>query len=91
MLTLLADMDTLLASDPHFLLGSWIHDARQWGSSAQETNLMEYNARNQVTLWGPEGQVEFHVLSLLQYLLRTRTLSKSLIVLHIIVRNKKER
>lgn len=57
MLKLLADMDKLLASDSHFLLGRWLQDSRQWGTSAQEKNLMEYNARNQITLWGPEGQV----------------------------------
>lgn len=59
MAQLLAALERLLASDPHFLLGRWIHDARQWGANAEEKNLMEYNARNQITLWGPDGNVSY--------------------------------
>lgn len=51
------DLDTLLASDPHFLLGTWLRDARSWGTTEEESDLYEYNARNQITLWGPKGEI----------------------------------
>lgn len=51
-LTLISDMDTLLATRKDFLLGPWIADARKWGTTAQEKALYEMNARDLVTLWG---------------------------------------
>ncbi|XP_052221113.1 alpha-N-acetylglucosaminidase-like isoform X4 [Dreissena polymorpha] len=57
MMNILSDLELLLGSDPHFLLGPWIRDARSWGVTASEADLMEYNARNQVTLWGPTGEI----------------------------------
>ncbi|XP_060608004.1 alpha-N-acetylglucosaminidase-like isoform X1 [Ruditapes philippinarum] len=57
LIELLEDLEMLLASDKHFLLGTWIRDARNRGHTVAEKNLMEYNARNQVTLWGPTGEI----------------------------------
>ncbi|XP_025109026.1 alpha-N-acetylglucosaminidase-like isoform X2 [Pomacea canaliculata] len=57
MVELLMDMDTLLASDKHFLLGRWLADAASWGTDMAEKFLMLYNARNQITLWGPSGEI----------------------------------
>ena len=53
----LSDLDTLLGSDPHFLLGSWTQSALNFSTSINETILYDLNSRNQVTLWGPQGQV----------------------------------
>ena len=58
--TLLAtidDYDELLATDTNFLLGRWIGWARSWSATAAGQDLLEYNARNQLTLWGPTGQI----------------------------------
>ncbi|BFY99944.1 hypothetical protein BsWGS_02985 [Bradybaena similaris] len=54
---LLADLDHLLSSNDRFLVGRWIADAKSWGTDANETALLEYNARNQITLWGPNGEI----------------------------------
>ncbi|XP_055956455.1 alpha-N-acetylglucosaminidase isoform X1 [Patella vulgata] len=54
---LLTDVDLLLASDTHFLLSNWIGDALAWATDIVEGALYEYNARNQITLWGPDGQI----------------------------------
>ncbi|KAL4235880.1 hypothetical protein ACF0H5_004269 [Mactra antiquata] len=54
---LLIDLEHLISSDSHFLLEPWIRDARNWGNNTNEKDLMEYNARNQITLWGPTGQI----------------------------------
>ncbi|XP_012942154.1 alpha-N-acetylglucosaminidase isoform X2 [Aplysia californica] len=57
MSSLLADMDHLLNANDRFLVGRWIRDARSWGSDDSEKLLLEYNARNQITLWGPNGEI----------------------------------
>ncbi|XP_048255623.1 alpha-N-acetylglucosaminidase-like [Haliotis rufescens] len=57
MIDLLSDLDTLLATDVHFLLGAWTGDAARHFSSAWEKALYDFNSRNQVTLWGPTGQI----------------------------------
>ncbi|XP_059151903.1 LOW QUALITY PROTEIN: alpha-N-acetylglucosaminidase-like [Physella acuta] len=54
---LLADLDHLLSANERFLLGTWIADARSWATDADESKLYEYNARNQITLWGPTAQI----------------------------------
>jgi alpha-N-acetylglucosaminidase len=46
------DMETLLATQPDFLLGRWLQDAVTWGTTATEKKLYEKNARNLITLWG---------------------------------------
>jgi alpha-N-acetylglucosaminidase len=48
-----AAADELFASDEHYLLGRWLSDARALGRSDTEKQLLEWNARTQVTLWGP--------------------------------------
>jgi len=54
-LTLISDLDTLLATRKDFLLGPWIADAREWGTTAKEKALYEMNARDLVTLWGDKN------------------------------------
>lgn len=52
-LNLMDDFDKLLGTRKEFLLGKWIADARAIGSSIEEKNLYEKNARGLVTIWGP--------------------------------------
>jgi len=54
---LIRDVDALLATRREFLLGMWIADARRWGQTEQEKRHYEWNARNQITLWGPRDGV----------------------------------
>ncbi|KAH9830950.1 alpha-N-acetylglucosaminidase [Rhodofomes roseus] len=58
LLTILSDVDTLLWTNDNFLLANWIADARSWaGSNSTYADYLEYNARNQITLWGPNGEL----------------------------------
>jgi alpha-N-acetylglucosaminidase len=57
LLTLLDDYDSLLSSDTNWMLGTWIAWARSWSDDKTEQDFFEFNARNQITLWGPTGQV----------------------------------
>ena len=57
LLDLLLNVDKLLATDGHFLLGVWLESAKNLSTDDQERRLYEYNARNQITLWGPDGNV----------------------------------
>jgi alpha-N-acetylglucosaminidase len=54
---LLIDMDVLLGSSKDFLLGHWLEAAKALGTTVLEKQLYEYNARNQITLWGPRGEI----------------------------------
>uniref|UniRef100_A0A1B6JEP6 Alpha-N-acetylglucosaminidase C-terminal domain-containing protein n=1 Tax=Homalodisca liturata TaxID=320908 RepID=A0A1B6JEP6_9HEMI len=56
-LEIMADMETILASNKWFLLGPWLQSAKLRASSPQEKKQFEYIARNQITLWGPTGQI----------------------------------
>lgn len=56
-LELLQDIDCLLSTDQHFLLGSWLQSAKALGQTSLERQKYEFNARNQITLWGPQGQI----------------------------------
>lgn len=47
------DMDELLATRREFMLGPWLADAKRWATNDAERKLYEWNARNQITLWGP--------------------------------------
>ena len=58
LLTLLDDLDSLLWTDENFLLTHWIRDARGWAQGdAAYAAYLEFNARNQITLWGPNGEI----------------------------------
>lgn len=54
-LTLMDDMDGLLASHKDFLLGKWVADARNQGITTEEKALYEQNAKNLITLWGDKN------------------------------------
>ncbi len=54
-LELISDMDRLLATRKDFLLGKWLNDAKKWGTTIEEKNLYEKNARNLITLWGDKN------------------------------------
>ncbi len=51
------DLDELLALDDHFSLSAWIDLARAKAGDAEERELFAANARNQLTLWGPDGNI----------------------------------
>ena len=50
-------LDELLASQPYFLVGKWIADARNWGATPAEADYFESNARNLLTSWGDRGNL----------------------------------
>ncbi|XP_055535382.1 alpha-N-acetylglucosaminidase [Wyeomyia smithii] len=54
---LLQNIDSLLLTDRHFLLGNWLESAKALGQTSLERQKYEINARNQITLWGPQGQI----------------------------------
>lgn len=40
------------------MLSTWIRDARQWAKGNETyAAYLEYNSRNQITLWGPDGEI----------------------------------
>lgn len=51
-LELIDDMDALLATREELLLGRWLESAKSMGTTPEEKDLYERNARNLLTLWG---------------------------------------
>jgi alpha-N-acetylglucosaminidase len=51
-LSIMDDMDKLLATRNDFLLGKWLTEARAYGDNAAEKDLFEQNARDLISLWG---------------------------------------
>ena len=57
LLSIIANVDATDAGDVNFLLGTWLADAAVWGFNATQLQNRLFNARNQVTLWGPNGEI----------------------------------
>ncbi|KIK95527.1 glycoside hydrolase family 89 protein [Paxillus rubicundulus Ve08.2h10] len=58
LLQILYDLDRLLLTDSYFLLANWINAATSWShGNATYSAYLEYTARNQITLWGPDGEI----------------------------------
>ena len=51
------DLDNILQTNKKFLLGCWLDSAKAMGTTPEEVKLYEYNARLQITLWGPTGRI----------------------------------
>lgn len=50
-LEIIADLETLAASRREWLLGTWLEDARAWGTTPAEQDLCELAARRLPTTW----------------------------------------
>ncbi|XP_031787626.1 alpha-N-acetylglucosaminidase isoform X1 [Nasonia vitripennis] len=59
LLDLFDDLEKNLASSKDFLLGSWLEDAKAIApeGATRDRENYEFNARNQITLWGPRGEI----------------------------------
>ena len=59
MLDIVAQLDVLMGADENFLLGRWVQMARHLSHPDDpiEMSNLEFNAKVQVTTWGPNGVV----------------------------------
>jgi alpha-N-acetylglucosaminidase len=57
MIALLETIDNVLDTNDNFKLSTWINEARAMANNSADADFMEYQARNQVTLWGPDGEI----------------------------------
>lgn len=55
---LLLDVDTLIRPRPEYSFAKWVADARAHGTTDEEKNLYEKNARALVTVWGPIADLD---------------------------------
>jgi alpha-N-acetylglucosaminidase len=55
--SLLDSLDDVLATNDNFKLSTWIAAARANANNTADADFFEYEARDQVTLWGPSGQI----------------------------------
>lgn len=54
---LMTDLELILQTHEHFLLGKWLHDASTMATNRLERQMYRFNALNQITIWGPTGQI----------------------------------
>ena len=52
---MLEDLDMMLRTRPEYSFDRWIADARKWGKTEEEKDLMERDATSLVTIWGADG------------------------------------
>ena len=76
LLSLISDIEYLLSSDSHFLLGNFLEEARIAANNINGTNskdeiLYEWNSRNQITIWGPDANVNL-IIILIHVIIITR-------------------
>jgi alpha-N-acetylglucosaminidase len=57
MTSLLTTLDRVLSTNPAFSLSTWLSAARAESTNATLQRFYEYIARNQITLWGPSGEI----------------------------------
>ncbi len=57
MMELLHDIDKICSFHSHSTLSTWLTAARNLGSSRQESDYYEHDARNIITTWGGAGQL----------------------------------
>ena len=55
MLGILDDLEAITATQEYFLAGKWIEDARSWGTTEEEEDFYEREARNIITTWAGKG------------------------------------
>ncbi|KAH8697216.1 glycoside hydrolase family 89 protein [Talaromyces proteolyticus] len=56
LLQLLTDLDHVLSQNAAFDLSTWLSNAHRWSDNSSAA-FYEYDALNQVTLWGPDGEI----------------------------------
>ena len=58
LLELIGDLDAVLLTNTHFRLSNWLDAAQSWSdSNTTYAAYLAYTARNQITLWGPTGEI----------------------------------
>lgn len=55
--SLLTTLDSVLLTSPSFSLATWLNDAKSQTTNSTLAQSYEYSARNQITLWGPTGEI----------------------------------
>ncbi len=59
-LNLFEDLDKLLSTDKYLSLGTWLESAKAKAVDKKDLELLEWNARRQITLWSSPEIDEFH-------------------------------
>jgi alpha-N-acetylglucosaminidase len=49
----LQDIDRVVSTNYDFMFAAWISDARKWSDDPVVKDFYEYQARNQISSWGP--------------------------------------
>ncbi|XP_045453537.1 LOW QUALITY PROTEIN: alpha-N-acetylglucosaminidase [Melitaea cinxia] len=53
----MTDMENILATNDDFKVGQWVDSAKRMAPTTIDSYFYELNSRNQITLWGPKGEI----------------------------------
>ena len=67
---LIDDMDLVLTTNEYFLLGRWLNSAKRMAKITGGISHLEFNARIQITTWGPRENIEDYANKMWSGLLR---------------------
>ncbi|CAK1542523.1 unnamed protein product [Leptosia nina] len=56
-LDIMSDMEKILATNSDFTMYDWINNAKNFAYNTESPYSYDLNARNQITLWGPNGEI----------------------------------
>ncbi|CAG9128756.1 unnamed protein product [Plutella xylostella] len=56
-LDILDDLETICLTNENFSARPWLEGAKALATNAEERYLYDFNARNQITMWGPNGEI----------------------------------
>ncbi|XP_055341873.1 alpha-N-acetylglucosaminidase-like isoform X2 [Paramacrobiotus metropolitanus] len=54
---ILLDLSSVLSLHPSFQLTPWIEAAKSWARGENQTEFYQWNALNQISVWGPHAQI----------------------------------
>jgi len=57
MMELIDNLDELTGTNEYWMLGPWLKQANDTAETEDDRKLFLFNARNQLTLWGPLGEI----------------------------------
>ncbi len=54
-LNMISVQNALLGNNKYFTLNRWLNEAAEFGKNLPDTNIILYNAKSQLTYWGPDN------------------------------------
>jgi alpha-N-acetylglucosaminidase len=85
MLDIIQTIDDLLGTNPNYLLGVWLDRAHSRAVDIEETARFDFNAKNQITMWGPNAEISDYAAKAWQGLYASYYSQRWRLFLHVLI------